>query len=81
MSLIAAIVWVFATTIVALLPVARHYVPGRVLLCLSPAVIVWLGVDYGWGAVLFGFFAVASMYRRPIKFYWQKWHSTKEAAE
>ncbi|MEP1327368.1 DUF2484 family protein [Pseudophaeobacter sp.] len=78
MSAAAAILWVFATTAVAMLPVGRHYYPGRVLLCLAPAVIIWLGLDYGWGAVAFGVFAVGSMYRRPIRYYWQKLRRSEE---
>lgn len=78
MSAIAAILWVFATTFVAMLPVERHFVPGRILLMLSPALLLWLGLDYGWAAVAFGVFAVASMYRRPIRYYWRKWRHEKE---
>lgn len=78
MSAYAAILWVFATTAVAMLPVERHFVPGRILLFLAPLLLIWLGLDYGWGAVAFGLFAVASMYRRPIRYYWQKWRKFKE---
>lgn len=81
MSAFVAIFWVFATTAVAMLPVQKHYVPGRILLCLAPVVVIWLGVDHGWGAVLFGAFAVISMYRRPIKFYWTKWRQSTEEAQ
>ena len=79
MSLIAAVLWVFATTGVAMLPVERHFVPGRILLCLAPFLLVWLGVELGWGAVAFGLFAVASMYRRPIRYYWARLRAPAEA--
>lgn len=79
MSLLAAILWVFATTGVAMLPVERHYVPGRILLFVAPFLLVWLGIDLGWGAVAFGLFAVASIYRRPIRYYWGKFRAARQA--
>ncbi len=78
MSLIAAILWVLATTGVAMLPVERHFVPGRILLFLAPILLVWLGIELGWGAVAFGLFAVASMYRRPIRYYWGKLRAPRD---
>ncbi len=78
MSLIAGILWVLATTAVAMLPVERHFVLGRILLFLAPVLLIWMGVELGWVAVAFGLFAVASMYRRPIKYYWAKWRQPKE---
>lgn len=81
MSLLAGILWVFATTAVAMLPVQRHYFPGRILLGLAPVLLVWMGLEYGLGAVLFGLFAVASMYRRPIRYYWGKWRQPEGRGE
>ncbi|MGR3624136.1 DUF2484 family protein [Pseudophaeobacter sp.] len=78
MSIFAAILWVFATSFVAMLPVERHYLPGRILLLLAPVLLIWLGWEHGWGAVAFGLFAVASMYRRPIRYYWAKLRQKKE---
>jgi hypothetical protein len=80
-SLIAAILWVLATTAVAMLPVERHFVPGRILLCIAPFLLVWMGFELGWMAVAFGLFAVGSMYRRPIKYYWAKWRQPTEGPQ
>jgi hypothetical protein len=74
MSLLAAILWVLATTAVALLPVERHFVPGRILLCIAPFLLIWMGFA-------FGLFAVASMYRRPIRYYWTKWRQPTEGPQ
>jgi hypothetical protein len=81
MSILAAILWVFASTAVAMLPVERHFVPGRILLALAPPLLVWLGATQGWGLVVFGMFAVVSIYRRPIRYYWTKWRQPKGAKE
>jgi len=80
-SLIAGILWVLATTVVALLPVERHFLPGRILLFLAPVLLIWMGLEMGWLAVAFGLFAVGSMYRRPIKYYWGKWLAPKEGPQ
>lgn len=81
MSLIAAILWVLVTTAVAMLPVERHFVPGRILLFIAPFLLVWMGFEMGWIAVVFGLFAVGSMYRRPIKYYWTKWRQPTEGPQ
>jgi hypothetical protein len=62
-----------------MLPVERHFVPGRILLFIAPFLLIWLGFELGWGAVAFGLFAVASMYRRPIRYYWGRLRAPGEA--
>ena len=52
MLIYAVAIWVFAATIVALLPMRRQFVPGVVLLAAAPFLIAWVGWVYGWVAGL-----------------------------
>jgi hypothetical protein len=63
--------WVLAGTITALLPMRYQYVPGTVLLLAAPVLIVWLAADYGWWVGLIGLFALLSMFRRPLVYYYR----------
>ena len=72
-SVIAAIVWVFAASGVAMLPMRRQFPPGIVLLIAAPVLIIWLGLDYGWIASAGAMAAFVSMFRNPIRYYWRKW--------
>lgn len=73
LSLIFACAWVFASTIVAMLPMRLQFPPGVVLFASAPALILWLGFDFGWIVGVLAFTGFASMYRNPIRFYWRKW--------
>ena len=71
-SVIASACWVFAATGTALLPMRYQYAPGITLLVLAPAMILWLGSDFGWGwsvAALLGF---VSMFRNPLKYFYAR---------
>ncbi len=68
-----AALWVVASTIVAMLPMRLQFPPGVVLFVLAPALIVWLGHDYGWVFGLLASAAFVSMFRNPIRFYWRRW--------
>ena len=72
-SVIAAVVWVFAATGVAMLPMRRQFPPGLLLLIAAPLLIIWLGFDFGWIASAGALAAFVSMFRNPIRFYWRKW--------
>ncbi len=72
-SLIIACAWVLASTVVAMLPMKYQFPPGVVLFVSAPALIVWLGYDFGWFIAALAFAAFASMYRNPLKFYWRRW--------
>ncbi len=80
LSLIIACAWVFASTIVAMLPMRLQFPPGVVLLVSAPVLIFWLGHDYGWFIGALAFAAFASMFRNPIRYYWRKW-TDKEVSE
>lgn len=69
LSLILACLWVIASTIVAMLPMKRQYVPGISLLIAAPILIVWIGYDYGWWVSIIGLFAFVSMFRNPLRYF------------
>ncbi len=80
LSLILACVWVFASTIVAMLPMHLQFPPGVVLFASAPALILWLSLDYGWFVGILAAGGFVSMYRNPIRYYWRKW-TGKEVSE
>ncbi len=65
---LAAIAWVLAATLTALLPMRRQMLPGLVLLVLAPVLIWWLGATYGWWLSVAALAAFVSMFRRPLYF-------------
>lgn len=67
--LIAAVVWVLAATITALLPLRRQMVVGFALVLAAPAVIVWIGASHGWLWVLPALLAFLSMFRNPLLYF------------
>lgn len=72
MLLWLSIIWVFASAIVAMLPMRRQYVPGVLLLLAAPVLIGLIAQSVGvWPAVA-AFAAFVSMYRNPLKFFWKK---------
>lgn len=73
LSLILACLWVLASTVVAMLPMRLQFPPGVVLFVTAPALIVFLGYDYGWFIGVLALAGFASMYRNPIRYYWRKW--------
>ena len=70
--LITAILWVFASTIVAFLPMKRQYVPGIALLVTAPFIILWLAAYYGWPMGLVALFAFISMFRNPLVYIYRR---------
>ncbi|MGB3244338.1 MAG: DUF2484 family protein [Sulfitobacter sp.] len=60
--------WVFASAVVAMLPMRRQYVPGVALLIAAPVLIVMIGVQVGWLAAALGLAAFVSMFRNPLRF-------------
>lgn len=64
----ACLAWVFASTIVALLPMRMQYVPGVALLIAAPLLILWIGIDVAWWAGLLALAAFVSMFRNPLRY-------------
>lgn len=71
-SLIIAILWVFAATGTALLPMRFQYVPGVALLVGAPFLIFWLGYDFGWWVAVAASFGFVSMFRNPLRYLFAK---------
>jgi hypothetical protein len=65
---IAAILWVLAASVTALLPMRRQMVPGLALLVLAPGLIVWIGVVHGWLWAVPAALAYVSMFRNPLRY-------------
>ena len=68
----ACILWVLASSAVALLPMRHQYAPGVALLLAAPALIVWVGLSLSWWAAALAVFAFVSMYRNPLRYFWQR---------
>lgn len=73
LSVILAVIWVFASTAVALLPMRRQYLPGATLMLAAPLLIVFLGYQHGWVAGAGALAAFLSMFRNPLRYFWRKW--------
>jgi len=69
MLLWLCIAWVFASAVVAMLPMRRQYVPGVALLLAAPLLIVMIGMQIGWLAAVLGLAAFISMFRNPLRFF------------
>ena len=71
--LVAAIIWVIAATITAMLPYSRQFPPGLTLLFTAPLLIAWLAWDQGPVIGLLALAGFASMFRNPLIYFWRKW--------
>ncbi|WP_367180865.1 DUF2484 family protein [uncultured Roseobacter sp.] len=69
MLLWAAILWVFASAAVAMLPMRHQYIPGVALLIAAPLLILWIGMEVAWWAAVLALFAFVSMFRNPLRFF------------
>lgn len=67
--LILGALWVIAAAVTAMLPMRRQYVPGLSLLICAPPLIGWIGWQHGYLWMLFGLFALLSMFRRPLLYF------------
>ncbi|WP_299654195.1 DUF2484 family protein [uncultured Tateyamaria sp.] len=72
MLLWACIAWVFAATVVAMLPMRHQYFPGIALLVAAPVLILWVGISIAWWAGLLALAAFVSMFRNPLRYLWAK---------
>lgn len=83
LSLTLAILWVFASTIVAFLPMERQFRPGGLLLVTAPLLIWALTRDFGAVVGLASLAAFVSMYRNPLRYLWARVtnRQNKEPAE
>ena len=65
-SLIIGCLWVLVATVTAMLPMRRQFPIDVSLLIAAPALIVWIGVDYGWVVSVLALLAFLLMFRRPL---------------
>ncbi|WP_299200781.1 DUF2484 family protein [uncultured Tateyamaria sp.] len=68
----ACIGWVFAATVVAMLPMRHQYIPGVTLLIAAPALILWVGISVAWWAGALALAAFVSMFRNPLRYFLAK---------
>ena len=77
-SILIAVFWVLASTVVAFLPMQRQMLPGGALFFSAPLVILFLGYQHGWIWILPAALAFLSMYRNPLRYFWRKWRGQSE---
>ncbi|THH39058.1 DUF2484 family protein [Aliishimia ponticola] len=70
--LYTCIAWVLASSVVAMLPMRRQYVPGVMLLIAAPLLIIWIWLDIGWWAGMLAAAAFVSMFRNPLRYLWAR---------
>lgn len=63
-----AILWVFASVGVAMMPLRRQYIPGVILLIAAPVLIVMIGMQVNWLVAVIALAAFVSMFRNPLKY-------------
>ncbi|MGH1368741.1 MAG: DUF2484 family protein [Maritimibacter sp.] len=66
-SLIGLCVWVLLATPLAFLPIRKQIIPGSILGIAGLALLVWIGLENGWGWTFCGFLAFASLFRNGFK--------------
>lgn len=64
--------WVFASVVVAMMPMRRQYVPGVLLLLAAPFLIHAIFQVLGAWAALAALMAFVSMYRNPLRYFWKR---------
>jgi hypothetical protein len=72
MLLWLCIAWVFASALVAMLPMRWQYVPGVTLLLAAPVLIFEIAQAVGFWASVAGAMAFVSMYRNPLRYFWKR---------
>ncbi|MDO6479541.1 DUF2484 family protein [Shimia thalassica] len=68
LSLVFGCLWVFASAVVAMLPMRKQYAPGMALLIAAPVLITVIWWEHGpwYGAA--ALFAFVSMFRNPLRY-------------
>ncbi len=64
--------WVFASALVALLPMRLQYGPGLALLLAAPVLIGMIWVQVAPWATLLACAGFFSMYRNPLRYFWSR---------
>ena len=72
LALTLACLWVLASAIVAMLPIRFHWRLGFPLLLLSIPMMGFVGYTHGWIWCLVVLLAVASMFRNPLRYFFNR---------
>ena len=64
--------WVFASALVAMLPMRWQYLPGVLLLLAAPVLIGSIAKTIGFWAALAAVLAIGPRYRNPLRDYWKR---------
>jgi hypothetical protein len=64
--------WVFASALVAMLPMRWQYVPGVALLLAAPVLIFLISQALGAWMAIAALAAFVSMYRNPLRYFWKR---------
>ena len=72
MLLWLSIGWVFASALVAMLPMRRQYLPGVILLLAAPVLIALIAHEVGLWAAVAAVLAFVSMFRNPLRYLWKR---------
>ncbi|WP_299784916.1 DUF2484 family protein [uncultured Marivita sp.] len=72
MLLWLCIFWVFASALVAMLPMRWQYVPGVALLLAAPVLIFLISRALGAWVAIAALAAFVSMYRNPLRYFWKR---------
>lgn len=72
LPLVLGAIWIIAATITALLPMRHQMVPGLGLLISAPFLLTWIALTANGLWTAFGFFALLSMFRRPLIYFARK---------
>lgn len=72
MLLWLSIGWVFASALVAMLPMRYQIAPGLALLVAAPVLIVLIGQSLGVWAACAATLAFVSMFRNPLRYFWNR---------
>lgn len=72
MILWLSIGWVFASALIAMLPMRRQYLPGVTLLLSAPVLIVLIAHEVGLWAGVAAVLAFVSMFRNPLRYFWKR---------
>ena len=68
--LVLGALWVIVASVTAMLPMRWQIYPGLPLLVAVPFLLGWIGVDHGIWWVVVGLLAFASMFRRPLYYFY-----------
>jgi Protein of unknown function (DUF2484) len=80
-TLALVILWVLLVSATAMTPFPWHRRIAGFLLFVSFAILVAVAVEYGVIYAVLFFLAVASIYRKPLLYFWGKWRDRQRRRE